>query len=283
VGARLAAAVCATALTALAAGPGCTGVVTGSDDSPGEVADAASGDGQPHATDGGDRADGSMPGDANTDLDSSSTPDAGGAATCDQTGHSGEGTYYAADGTGACSFPASPGDLMVAAMNLTDFAGSAVCGTCIDLSGPSGSVTVRIVDLCPECAPGDVDLSPQAFEQIAELAQGRVPITWTYVPCDVSGPIRYHFKEGSNQWWSAVQIRNHRHQIASLEYLSGGTTWVDVPRVDYNFFVEASGMGPGPYSFRVTDIYGQSLEDSGIVFVEGGEVAGSGQFPACAE
>ena len=33
----------------------------------------------------------------------------------------GDGTYYDADGTGACSFDASPDDLMVAAMNAPDF------------------------------------------------------------------------------------------------------------------------------------------------------------------
>jgi len=101
------------------------------------------------------------------------------------------------------------------------------------------------------------------------------------VPCELEGPIRYQFKEGSNQWWSAVQIRNHRHGIATLEYRDGSGEFRDVPRLDYNYFVEDAGMGPGPYDFRVTDVYGQRLEDSGIEFVESGEVEGSGQFPPC--
>jgi len=170
---------------------------------------------------------------------------------------------------------------MVAAMNQEDYAESAACGTCTRIEGPNGVVTVRIVDRCPECAPGDIDMSPQAFEQIAEIAQGRVPITWTYVPCEVEGPIRYQFKEGSNQWWSAVQIRNHRHAIATLEYRDEGGEYRDVPRLNYNYFVEDAGMGPGPYDFRVTDVYGQRLEDTGIEFVENGEVEGSGQLPPC--
>lgn len=271
------------AVAVLSTTSACTGDVTDSGDSQSDAADTAPSDAANPVADGGGLVDSGQSVDASTGQDASTSADAGGAPTCDQAMHSGEGTYYDADGSGACSFPATPDDLMVGAMNLTDYADSAVCGTCLDLTGPSGSVTVRVVDLCPECAPGDVDLSPQAFEQIADLVQGRVAIDWRFVPCDVVGPIRYHFKEGSNQWWSAVQIRNHRHQIASLEYLSGGSNWVDVPRLDYNFFVEASGMGPGPYTFRVTDIYGQVLEDSGIEFVEGGEVEGSAQFPPCAE
>jgi expansin (peptidoglycan-binding protein) len=94
----------------------------------------------------------------------------------------------------------------------------------------------------------------------------------------VEGPIVYHFKDGSNQWWTAVQIRNHRNPIVKFEYLDGGS-WVEVPRTTYNYFVEAAGMGPGPYTFRVTDIFGSTLTDSGIPHVENGDIPGNGQFP----
>lgn len=195
--------------------------------------------------------------------------------------HSGEATYYTfADGAGNCSFPATPNDLMVGAMNHTDYQASAACGTCAQIKGPSGEVTVRIVDRCPECPAGDIDLSPQAFEKIAELSKGRVPISWQYVPCDVSGPIVYRFKEDSNQWWTAVQLRNHKNGIAKLEVEKSGS-FVKVTREDYNYFVDASGMGPGPYTFRVTDVYGNVLTDTGIAHVEAGEVAGKAQFPGC--
>lgn len=194
----------------------------------------------------------------------------------------GEGTYYDADGSGNCSFPASPGDLLVAAMNELDYDGSAVCGACVAIDGPDGSVAVRIVDRCPECARGDIDMSPQAFERIAPLAAGRVPISWRYVACEPAGSIAYHFKEGSNPWWTAVQIRNHRHPIATFEYQADDGSFRTVPRESYNYFVEASGMGPGPYTFRVTDVLGNVVEDTGVAFVENGESTGARQFPACA-
>ena len=38
-------------------------------------------------------------------------------------------------------------------------------------------------------------------------------------------------------------------------------------------------MGPGPYSFRVTDSYGNVLTDSGIQHIENGTVNGTSQFP----
>lgn len=195
------------------------------------------------------------------------------------TFYTGEGTFYAATGAGSCSFPATPSDLMVVALNYPDYSNAAWCGAYAEVTGPRGSVTVRIVDLCPECKSGDLDLSREAFARIADPVAGRVPIRWRIVSPALSGPIVYHFKEGSNQWWTAVQLRNHRNPIARFEYRTADGSFKTVPRVEYNYFVETSGMGPGPYTFRVTDIYGNTLTDSGIAFVENGGRPGSAQFP----
>jgi expansin (peptidoglycan-binding protein) len=193
----------------------------------------------------------------------------------------GEGTYYAADGSGNCGFPASPGDLLVGAMNTTDYAGSAVCGACAEVTGPQGSVRVRIVDRCPECAPGDIDLSPQAFEQLAPLKDGRVPIQWHYVPCEVSGGVVYHFKDGSNPWWVAVQVRNHRLPIEKLESRGADGAFHALTRLDYNYFVADSGLGEGPFTFRATDIEGQQLESADVPLLDNRDAPTSQQFPAC--
>ena len=145
-------------------------------------------------------------------------------------------TYYSATGEGNCSFDATPGDLMVTAMNTPQWEDSAVCGTCLEVQGPRGAVTVRVVDRCPECASGHLDLSREAFARIAEPAQGRVSIQWRRVACAVEGPVAYRFKEGSSQWWVAIQVRNHRVPVQRLEVQRNGS-WVDVRRADYNYFV----------------------------------------------
>jgi len=194
--------------------------------------------------------------------------------------HHGEATYYYATGGGACSFDPSPDDLLVAAMNGAEYDNAAWCGAYVHVTGPKGAVTVRIVDLCPGCKAGDLDLSEEAFGQIANLAQGRVAIAWQVVSPALTGPIAYHFDSGSNQWWTAVQIRNHRNPVAKLEYRKAGGQWVAVPRTSWNYFVQVSpGMGLGPYTFRVTDSYGNVLMDSGIVHVAGGTLNGGSQFP----
>jgi expansin len=193
---------------------------------------------------------------------------------------SGEGTYYNANGTGNCSFDASPQDLMVAAINAADYQSSALCGACLAVTGPSGSVTVRVVDQCPGCKHGDLDLSPQAFQKLSPLAAGRIPITWNQVACDVTGPIAYHFKDGANAYWTAIQIRNHRYPIAKLEAMQG-SAYVEVPRLDYNYFVQASGLGPGPYMLRVTDTRGHTVEDANIPLGDSVTRTGSQQLESC--
>jgi expansin len=219
-------------------------------------------------------------GGGSADDGTGSGSDPGSACTAIPADESGSGTYYDADGTGNCGFDATPNDLMVAAMNHADYGTADWCGACLDVTGPSGTVTVRVVDQCPGCAHGDLDLSPQAFQVLAPLAQGRIPITWHEVACDVGGPIDYHFKDGANAFWTAIQIRNHRYPIARLQALVNGD-FIDVPRLDYNYFVQDSGLGTGPYTLRVTDTRGQMLDDNGVALGDNITRSGAAQFPVC--
>jgi len=170
-------------------------------------------------------------------------------------------TWYEATGAGHCGYDASPGDMDVAAMNAPQFNNSSVCGSCAEVEGPQGTVRVRIVDSCPECASGHLDLSKQAFEKIAPLNDGRVTTRWRYVTCKVQGPVRYRIKEGSSEYWTAIQVRNHLLPIQKLEWQKGGN-WVEAKREPYNYFVEPSGMGQGPVKIRITATDGQKLEDT---------------------
>ena len=117
------------------------------------------------------------------------------------------------------------------------------------MTGAKGSIVIRIVDLCPECKAGHLDLSREAFALIDDLNKGRVPITWQVVSPELNGPIAYHFKDGSNQWWTAVQIRNHRNPIAQLEFFNG-SQWVSVPRTSTTIsYKPTRGWGRGLTAF----------------------------------
>jgi expansin (peptidoglycan-binding protein) len=200
----------------------------------------------------------------------------------DSSTHSGEGTFYGYGGGGNCSFPKN-NNILTAAMNATDYAGSAACGGVIVVTNDDTglSVTVRIDDQCPECAKGDVDLDQNAFAQIADISKGRIPISWHYVANDQAGNMKLYFKEGSSQWWTAVQVRDHLYPIAKLGYriTGSGSGFIDLPRQPYNYFLASGGFGVGPYDFRITDFWGQTVEVSGISLVVSSEIDTGTQFP----
>ena len=55
-----------------------------------------------------------------------------------------------------------------------------MCGRKLKVTYQKKSVTVTVADTCPGCAPGSVDLTPTAFQQLAPLEVGRLQgISWT--------------------------------------------------------------------------------------------------------
>ncbi|KAA1245653.1 expansin EXLX1 family cellulose-binding protein [Aquimarina sp. RZ0] len=183
---------------------------------------------------------------------------------CNNTIHTGEGTYYGgvAGGTfGNCSLPVVTGDFLHCALNNFDYDGSTACGACIEVTGARGSVTLKVVDRCPECASGDVDMTQEAFAMIADVIDGRVPISWKFVPCteNTNSPsIKINFKEGSSQFWTAIQFRDINHAIAKMEYQNPDTSWKAINRELFNFFIETSGI-PSPMNLRITSVLNEEL------------------------
>jgi expansin (peptidoglycan-binding protein) len=170
-------------------------------------------------------------------------------------------TYYDPSGPWNCGFDHDPQDMDIAAIIGTEYQGSAVCGACAEIQGPKGTLRVRIVDRCPDCTtPGHLDLSTSAFDKLADRALGRVQVKWRFVTCPVTGAMRYRFKEGSSQWWTGIQVRNHHKPIRKLEWLNG-LTWVEVPRQDYNYFVQSSGMGALTLTLRITSWDGEVVQE----------------------
>ncbi|MFF4188287.1 expansin EXLX1 family cellulose-binding protein [Streptomyces sp. NPDC001691] len=171
--------------------------------------------------------------------------------------------YEAGDGNGACLYGPSA-DMMIAAMNHTDYESSRACGAHVQVRAANGaSITVRIVNECPlPCAPGQLDLSQQAFAKLADLRVGRLPITWMLLSPAAPDPLSLRYKTGSSRYWCALQVIGHRNPVAALEVRTGGG-WRQLPRTDYNYFLAADGNGCGG-TVRITDIYGEQLTVAGI-------------------
>ncbi len=223
---------------------------------------------------------GGKPGAADDGGPGGDAPGSDASCTAAPAGETGQATYYDADGTGACSFDAGS-DFLIAAMNQADYGTATWCGGCVDVTGPQGSVVVRIVDECPGCSQGSLDLSETAFGMISPLSAGRVDISWHQVDCPVTGPVTYQYQSGSSQFYTAIQLRNTRYPLVSLAAVDASGSATELPRQTYNYFVASSGLGPGPYTLRVTDNRGETLEDTGIALDTSAPQSGSAQFPSC--
>ena len=203
------------------------------------------------------------------------------------TEYNGEGTFYGATGGGHCSLdPAGPGEpLMFAAMNHEQYDNSEACGAYVEVSGPkqeegADPIVVKIVDECPECKPGDLDLSPEAFEMIGNPIDGRIPISWHLVNPAKTDPITYHSKEGStNEYWTAIQIRNANAPISKLEMQEDNGSWAELKRQPYNFFIDNDGVGAGEHTFRITNTLGQTITETFEPAIGGQDVVSQYQFP----
>lgn len=180
------------------------------------------------------------------------------------TTYEGDATVYeAADGNGACSFGPSD-DMMIVAMNETDYETAGACGATVLVRAANGnSVTVRVTNVCPlPCAPGQLDLSQEAFAELADPMLGRIPVTWSLVSPGSAGTISIRYKDGSSQWWCGIQAIDHRNPLAKLE-VDAGDGWQALPRTGYNYFLSENGSGCGG-DIRITDIYGERLTISAL-------------------
>ena len=193
--------------------------------------------------------------------------------------HSGDGTFYTfADGTGACGYDKTT-DVHIAALNVSDWANSAWCGACADVTGPNGNaIRVRIVDECPDCAEGQLDLHPDAFAELAKTSEGRIMIDWTFVACDAVGPVKYKFKDGSNPYWTAVQVRNSRYPVTKFESSKDGMTWTNLELQGFAYYLNGSGFGSGTTQVRITAESGATLLDTLPEVQASLEVDGQSQF-----
>ena len=198
------------------------------------------------------------------------------------TVHSGFATFYGGGYEGGCAMldPVSR-DYWITAMNLPDWNNAELAGAYLEVTGELGTINVLVTDLLPEGAKGDLDLYTDAFPLIAPVEKGKVPVTWKILPLDTAedAPFTYKYKVGSTEFWCAVQVRNHRYPIEKLEYLNADGEFVELPRRNFNYFEAQSGLGKGPFTFRITDIYGQVVIDEDIPFTPDEMPQGHVQFP----
>lgn len=104
--------------------------------------------------------------------------------------YNGDLTYYA-PGLGACGIKSSKSEMIVAISHLlfdsvqqgSNPNTNSLCGMKLRARRPDGdrSIDLKVVDRCTGCQYRDLDVSPGAFQRLAEIAQGRVSVEWAWL------------------------------------------------------------------------------------------------------
>jgi expansin (peptidoglycan-binding protein) len=194
------------------------------------------------------------------------TGEAAGART------SGEATHYelAAGGMGNCSYPSPPAGQLYVALSPPEYGAAAACGSYLQVTGPDGSVTVEVIDQCPECQAGHIDLSEQAFARIAPLNTGLVPVSYqTLVDPPLPAPLSMLVKPGSSAYYLALLPVGTGNPLASVTVSQGAGNWRPLTRTTYGYWLAPSGAGPGPFTVRLADSVGHRATVSGIRLAPG--------------
>jgi len=170
----------------------------------------------------------------------------------------GRATFYTLASLPNCGYEDAAATGRYVALSPAEYAGSAACGTVLDVTGPNGTVRVTVSDLCPECGPGHIDLAAPAFARIADPVAGIVPVTVArVVDPPTPGPIRIRVKEGSSQYWLAVLPLDTGNPLGSVEARTA-TGWQRLIRSTYGYWIAEQGAGPGPVPLRLTDDRGHT-------------------------
>lgn len=192
--------------------------------------------------------------------------------------HSGYATYTGSGYSGgAALLDPIPSTMEITALNPTHYnsygVNAALAGAYLEVEGAKGKTVVYVTDLYPEGAPGALDLCPTSFAKLDEMLLGKIDIKWRVVKAPVKGNFSYRIKEGSSQWWAAIQVRNHKYPVLKMEYYQNGR-WNNMEKQPYNHFL-GFGMGAQALPVRITDIRGIVVQDTLPALPA---VAGSGAY-----
>jgi len=178
---------------------------------------------------------------------------------------SGEATHYVLQpGTGNCSYPGLPAGQLYVALSPGEYAAGAACGSYLQVSGPDGSVTAEVVDQCPPCGAGHIDLSEPAFARIAPLSAGLVGVSYHTILDPLPGPLSVLVKTGSSAYYLALLPVNTGNALASVQASSPSHGWQDLTRASYGYWLAPAGLGAGPFTVRLTDSAGHQATLTGI-------------------
>ncbi|KAI1157094.1 carbohydrate-binding module family 63 protein [Nemania diffusa] len=215
-------------------------------------------------------------------LPSTSTSSVSTAAVDGSAAVTGQSTFYGGNlNGGACSFSTYtlPSGIYGTAFSGAEWDSAAHCGACLDVTANGKSIIVMIVDKCPECEDGHLDLFENAFDYLSPSSTDLLSTSYTFVDCPISSPLILHNKSGTSAYWFSMQVVNANEPVSKLEVSTdGGSTWQATTRQDYNFFENASGFGPDTVNVRVTSDSGSTVVVNNVGVASDSQITAGSNF-----
>ncbi len=154
-----------------------------------------------------------------------------------------------------------------------------LCDACMLVKTAKGkSAVLRIVTYGVEAEPGDIDVSPEAFDI---LHSGEFPrdMTWQLAKCPDTGTLRYEFQTEASIWWTSLWVRNARVPLTKVEVKSGNhSSFIELARGGDGTLTDNGGFGEGSFTLRMTGIDNQVVEDTFPSFDTGELKSSTKQF-----
>ena len=179
--------------------------------------------------------------------------------------------YNPGSGDGSCSFGRLPATGLYVSLGAEQYAAGAACGSYLDVTGPAGTVRAEVVDNCPGCSNGGIDMSAAAFRRVASPSAGTALVSYRLArDPQLPGPLELRVARAASARWLAIQVINQGNPLASVAVGSAHRAgWRPLSLSPDDYWVAASGAGAGPFRVRVTDIFGHRVVLGGIKLAAG--------------
>ncbi|ETN08027.1 hypothetical protein PPTG_12540 [Phytophthora nicotianae INRA-310] len=179
----------------------------------------------------------------------------------------GDGTSYTLGqvSSGNCNFMSAipSASTNYVALNQAQWDNLAGCGRCIEVScideqctAKNKTAVVQVLDRCPECAHGALDLSPTVYKEITGLDPNRLTVRWRFVDCPDPGTVQVCLKEGSNANWIAVQPTNGLVGVESVTVNGASTKMLDGA---YYYVATTSNADLSAIKVAITSVNGDEI------------------------
>jgi expansin (peptidoglycan-binding protein) len=224
-------------------------------------------------TAGGPRATPSPPGSGSQASGLGAAQGNGGPPVRRATGGPGGGRYLAGTSAvavfydpghvvGSCSLGPFPARGRYVSLPPQRFGRSAACGSYLTVQGPRGRVRAEVVDLCPGCAAGMINLSRAAFTRIADAGPGSARVRfWPDDDPPLPGPLILRMGQ-TRPGLVTVQVRRHGNALASVAVAPPGMqvpAWQPFALNANGIWVAGSHLGQGPFNIRIADTRGHQV------------------------